>query len=121
MITAHLKWVSGITERFKIPVKYQWKITESFNESGTSEKITDQLDDFIEEKPGNLLVHFETSDFTNNVNLLNNVKKIFRKVSKDSPPVDLTFFPIIVGKDKKKLWENYTRLRKVGSFRNFCS
>ena len=108
VITAHLKWVSGITERFKIPVKYQWNIKDLFNESGTSEKITDQLDDLIEEKPGNLLVHFETNDFANNVNLLNNVEKIFRKVSKDSPSVDLTFFSIIVRKDKKTLRELYS-------------
>ena len=86
----------------------QRNIKELFNESGTSEKITDQLDYLIEEKPGNLLAHFETNDFFNNVNLLNNVKKNFRKVFKDSPSVDLTFFSMIVRKDKKTLRELYS-------------
>ena len=57
--------------------------------------------DLTEEKPGKLLVHFETNDIGDNVNLLNNVKNIFRKVSKDSPSLDLAFSSIIVRKDKK--------------------
>ena len=52
---------------------------------GTSEKITDQLDDLIKGKPDDLIVHVGTNDIANNVNLLNNVKRFFRKVSKDSP------------------------------------
>ena len=51
---------------------------------GTSEKMTDHLDDLIKGKPDNLITHVGTNDIANNVNLLNNVKKIFRKVSKDS-------------------------------------
>ena len=52
---------------------------------GTSEKMTDHLDDLIKGKPDDLIVHVGTNDIANNVNLLNNVRKIFRKVSKDSP------------------------------------
>ena len=59
---------------------------------GTSEKITDELDDLIEGKPDNLTVHVGTNDVPNNVNFLNNMKKIFRKVSKDSPSTQLAFF-----------------------------
>ena len=51
---------------------------------GTSVKITDQLDYLIKGKPDDLIVHVRTNDIANDVNLLNNVKKIFRKVSKDS-------------------------------------
>ena len=46
---------------------------------GTSEKITDQLDDVIKGNPGKLIVHVRTNDISDNVNLLKNVKKIFRK------------------------------------------
>ena len=35
---------------------------------GTSEKITDQLDDLIKEKPDDLIVHVGTIDIANNVN-----------------------------------------------------
>ena len=52
---------------------------------GTSEKMTDHLDDLIKGKPDDLIVLVGTNDIANNVNLLNNVKKIFRKVSKVSP------------------------------------
>ena len=65
---------------------------------GTSEKITDQLDDLIKEKPDNLIVHVGTNYIANNVNLLNNVKKIFRKVSKDSPSTQLAFWKNEFGK-----------------------
>ena len=65
---------------------------------GTSEKITDQLDDLIKEKSDNLIVHVGTNDIANNVNLLNNVKKFFRKVSKDSPSTQLAFWKNEFGK-----------------------
>ena len=58
---------------------------------GTSEKITYQLEDLVKGKPDDLIVHVRTDDIANYVNLLNNVKKIFRKGSKDSPSTQLAF------------------------------
>ena len=49
---------------------------------GTSGKITDQLDDLIKGKPDDLIVHVRTNDIANDVNLLNNVKKILGKFLK---------------------------------------
>ena len=63
---------------------------------GTCEKITDQLNDRIKGKPDDLIVHVGTNDIANNGSLLNNVKNIFRKVSKDSPSTQLAFSSIIV-------------------------
>ena len=76
---------------------------------GTSEKLKDQLDDLIKGKPYDLIVHVGTNDITNNVNLLNNVKKIFRKVSKDSQSTQQAFSSIIVRNDKKNLEKNHNR------------
>ena len=76
---------------------------------GTSEKITDQLDGPIKGKPDDLIVHVGTNDIANNFNLLNKVKKIFRKVSKDSPSAQLVFSSIIVRKDKKFLEKKHDR------------
>ena len=76
---------------------------------GTSEKITDQLDDLINGRPDDLIVHVRTNDIGNNVNLLNNVKKKFRKVSKDSPSTQLAFCLIIVQKDQKNLGKKHNR------------
>ena len=70
---------------------------------GSSEKITDHQDDLIKGKPDNLIVLVGTNDIVNNANLLLNVKKIFRKVSKDSLPTQLAFSSIIVRKGKQNL------------------
>ena len=86
---------------------------------GTSEKITDQLDDLIKGKPDDLIAHVETNDIANNVNLLNNVKKIFRKASKDSPSTQLPFSSIIVRKDKKNLEKNI--IETNARLKNYCS
>ena len=64
---------------------------------GTSKKIADQLDDLIKGKPDDLIVHVGTNDIANNVNLLNNVKKIFRKISKDSASTQLAFSSDLCG------------------------
>ena len=61
---------------------------------GTTEKITNQLDDRIKGKPEDLIVHVGTNDIANKVNIFNNVKKIFRKVSKDSSLTQLAFSSI---------------------------
>ena len=46
----------------------------------TCEKVTADLDDLIKEKPDDVIVHVRINDIANNVNLLNNVKKVFMKV-----------------------------------------
>ena len=76
---------------------------------GTSEKITDQLDDLIKRKPDDLIVHARTNDIANNVNLWNDMKKSFRKVSKDSLSTQLAFSSIIFRKDKKNLEKKHNR------------
>ena len=40
---------------------------------GTSEKILEKLDDIIQEKPDDLIVHAGTNDVTDNLNLSTNV------------------------------------------------
>ena len=66
---------------------------------GASEKILEKLDGIIKEKPDELIVHVGTNDITNNANLLSNVKKIFNKVSKESPSTSIAFSPIINRKE----------------------
>ena len=45
----------------------------------TSENILDKIDDLLKVKPDCLLVYVETNDLTNNVDLLNLVKKWSKK------------------------------------------
>ena len=45
----------------------------------TSDDILDKIDDLLKVKPDCLSVHVGTNDLTNNVNLLNSVKKWSKK------------------------------------------
>ena len=84
----------------------------------TSEDILDKIDDLLKVKPGSLLVHVGTSDLTNNVNLLNSVKKMVKKVKNSSPSTKIVFSSVILYKDKKdiskKVGESNQRLK------NYC-
>ena len=81
----------------------------------TSEDILDKIDDLLKVKPGSLLVHVGTSHLTNNVNLLNSVKKMVKKVKNSSPSTKIVFSSVILYKDKKdiskKVGETNQRLK----------
>ena len=84
----------------------------------TSEDILDKIDDLLKVKPDCLLVHVGTNDLTNNVNLLNSVKKMVNKVKNSSPNTKLVFSSVILRKDKKDI------SKKVGEtnqrLKNYC-
>ena len=68
------------------------KKVQVLNFSGaTSVAIVDKMDDILDDKPNSIIVHVGTNDLTNNVNLLNNVKKIVNKTKKKSPNTKLFF------------------------------
>ena len=68
-------------------------------------------------KPDYLILQVRTNDIANNVNLLNNVNKLFRKFSKDSLSTQLACSSIIGRKDKKNLEKRKikanARLKKI--------
>ena len=86
----------------------------------TSTDIVENIYKILEnQQPKSLIVHVGTNDLTNDVNLLNNVKKIVNKTKKKSPDTVLTFSNIIVWKDKKNL-------EKLGTdtnarLKNYCA
>ena len=80
--------INGISEK-GLSVNHKVKIVNF--PSGTSEKILEKLDDIIKEQPDSLIVYVGTNNLTNNVNLLNNVKKIFNKVSKEWPSTSIAY------------------------------
>ena len=51
----------------------------------TSEYILDEVEHLLKSKPDRVLVHLGTNDITNNVKLLNLVKKVVKKVKNSSP------------------------------------
>ena len=85
---------------------------------GTSDKIVKKLDDLIKDKPNDLVIHIGTNDLTNNVKLLNNVKKILKKVSANVPSTSLAFSSIIVRKGKKNIEKSITDTN--ARLKNFC-
>ena len=104
--------VNGISEK-GLSVNHKVKIVNFTG--GTSKKILEELDVTIKENPDDLIVHVGTSDITNNVNLLTNVKKIFSKVSRGLPSTSIAFSSIISRKGKtntqKSLTDTNARLK----------
>ena len=85
---------------------------------GTSEKTLRKLDDIIKEQSDDLIVHVATNDRNNNENLLTNVKKIFNKVSKESPSTSISFSSIINRKDKANIQKTLADTNAY--LKNFC-
>ena len=95
------------------------KKVEVLNFSGaTSVDIVDKMDVILDHKPKSIIVHVDTNDLTNDVNLLNNVKKIVNKKKKKSPNTKLCFSDIIIRTDKKNLGK--PRVDTNARLKNFC-
>ena len=80
--------VNGISEKVLI-VNHKVRIVNFLG--GTSEKTLRKLNDIIKEQSTDLIVYVATNDRNINENLLTNVKKIFNKVSKESPTISIAF------------------------------
>ena len=80
---------------------------------GASEKIIQNVDDLLKNKPYEIVIHVGPNDIINVVNLLNSVKKIFPDISPRT-----TVRSIILREDKKHvekpLTDTNTRLK------NYC-
>ena len=86
---------------------------------GTSADVLTNVDDVLNKKPTSLIVHVGgTTDLTDDINLLSNIKKIVNKTNKTSPSTVLTFSNIIFRKDKEKLEK--TRADTNSRLKNFC-
>ena len=95
------------------------KKVEVLNFSGaTSVDIVDKMDVILGDKPKSIIVHVGTNDLTNDVNLLNNVKKIVNKTKKKSPNTKLCFSDTIIRTDKKTLEK--PRVDTDARLKNFC-
>ena len=91
--------LNGISE--KGLCKSHKVIVENFP-GGTSNTIVENLDQLLKENPDDLIIHVEANDLKKYIKLLNNVKKIVKKVSREAPSTNLAFSSIIVRKDKQK-------------------
>ena len=71
--------------------------------SGMSYKMAEKHDDLIKDKPDDLIIHSGTNKLANNVKLLNNGKKILKKVSANVSSTNLAFSSITVRKGKRNI------------------
>ena len=81
-------------------VNYRKRKVDVLNFSGaTSTDILTKNDDALDKKPESNIIHVDTNELTNDVNLLSNVKKIGSKTNTISPNTSLCLSNIIFRKD----------------------
>ena len=105
--------LNGISEKY---LSRTHKVNVTNFPGGATDEIVEKLDNIIKDKPDDLVIHIGTNDLMNNVKLLNNVKKILKKVSANAPSTNLAFSSIIVRKDirniEKSIVDTTARLKK---------
>ena len=84
----------------------------------TSTDILTKIDDVLDKKPKSIIIHVETNDLTNDVNLPSNIKNIVSKTNRTSPITSLNFSNIIFRKDKKNVEKTSTDTNS--RLKNFC-
>ena len=86
---------------------------------GLGEKIVEELDALVADKPDCLIVHAGTNDITNGINSLNCAKKIIKKVKQISPNTKVVFSSLITRKDQKDLDKKVVEVNS--RLKNFCA
>ena len=85
----------------------------------TSERLLlEDLDNLIKHQPESVVIHADTNDLTNGINMLNNVKKIVKELMTKLPKVKIPFSGLITRNDKKILDKNVTETNK--RLNNYC-
>ena len=80
---------------------------------GTTEKVLEEIEDLVADKPDCVIIHAGTN--ITNINSLNSVKKI---VKKSSPNTKLVFSSILIRKYKKGISKKVTDINSC--LKNYC-
>ena len=83
-----------------------------------SQRILNEADDVIKSKSEYLVTHVGTNDLTNGINLLNNAKKIVKKISEKLPNTCIAFSNIINKKDLKGIYKKLAETNQ--RLKNYC-
>ena len=71
----------------------------------TTSDIANRMDDILVDKPQSLILHVGTNDLTNDLNFLNNVKKLSIKLKRNHPTLHYLFL-ILSFERTEKIWKN---------------
>ena len=80
--------------------------------------LLEDLDNLVKYQLESVIIHVGTNDLTNGINMLNNAKKIFKKLMTELLKVNIAFSGLITRKDKKNLDKNVTETNK--RLKNCC-
>ena len=81
----------------------------------TNTNIFNKMDDILGDKSLSLIVHVYIRELTNDVNLLNNIKKNFNKTKMKLPRNYLQyFFLILLFKKTANIWKNSALIQTQG-------
>lgn len=85
----------------------------------TSRDILDHIQPIIRSNPDEIIIHTGTNDLTNDINLLNNAKKIVKSIRDSCPSTKITFSNIIMRHDNKDLEPKLILFNK--HLNNYCN
>ena len=78
----------------------------------------DETDDLVKSKPEDLVINVDTNDQTNRRNLLNNVKKMAKKINEMLPKTCIAFSDIINRNDWKDIDKSVAETNQ--RLKNYC-
>ena len=107
--------LNGISEK---GLSRDHQVTVKNLPGGTTEKVLEEIEDLVADKPDCIIIHAGTNDITNSINSLNSVKKIVKDVKKSSPNTRLVFSSILIRKDKKGISKKVTDINT--RLKNYC-
>lgn len=77
---------------------------------------SEKADKLIKYQPESVIIYAGTADLTNEINMLNKIKKVVIVLTTKLPKVNIWFLGLIIRKDRKNLDKNITAANK----RNYC-
>lgn len=78
--------------------------------------LSEKADKLIKYQPESVIIYAGTADLTNEINMLNNIKKLVIVLTTKLPKVNIWFWGLITRKDRKNLDKSITAANK----RNCC-
>ena len=107
--------LNGISEK---GLSRDHQVTVKNFPGGTTEKVLEEIENLVADKPDYIIIHAGTNDITKGINSLNSVKKIVKDVKKSSPNTKLVFSSILIRKDKKGISKKVTDINS--RLKNYC-